>query len=108
MRSEWSAQRARRVGICAVLAIHVPNQGIHTRAGRRSWRRGWTTCLIQSPSGLEMALIMYNPKITEMEVRRWPDRRPRRSGGETGMEDREGDEQRDRLMARRCKRIRQI
>ena len=30
MRSEWSAQRARRVSICAVLAMHVPNLGIHT------------------------------------------------------------------------------
>ena len=57
---------------------------------------------------VEMALIRYNPKITEMEVRRRPDWRPRRSGGETGMEDREGDEQRDRLMARRRERIRQI
>ena len=57
---------------------------------------------------VEMALIRYNPKITEMEVRRRPDWRPRRSGGETGMEDREGDERRDRLMARRRKRIRQI
>ena len=57
---------------------------------------------------LEMALIRYNPKITEMEVRRRPDWRPRRSGGETGMQDREGDEQRERLMARRRKRIRQI
>ena len=57
---------------------------------------------------VEMALIRYNPKITEMEVRRRPDWRPRRSGGETGMEDREGDEQRDRLMACRGKRIRRI
>ena len=57
---------------------------------------------------VEMALIRYNPKITEMEVRRRPDWRPRRSGGETGMEDREGEEQRDRLMARRPRRIRQI
>ena len=55
-----------------------------------------------------MALIRYNPKNTEMEVRRRPDWRPRRSGGETGMEDREGEEQRDRLMARRRRRIRQI
>ena len=30
MRCEWSAQRARRVRICAVLAMHVPNGGIHT------------------------------------------------------------------------------
>ena len=57
---------------------------------------------------VEMALIRYNPKITEMEGRRRPDWRPRRSGGETGIEDREGDEQRDRLIQRRRKRIRQI
>ena len=57
---------------------------------------------------VEMAVIRYNPKITEMEVRRRPDWRPRRSGGETGMEDREGDKQRDRLMAHRRKGIRQI
>ena len=30
MRSEWSAQHARRVSMCAVLAMHVPNSGIHT------------------------------------------------------------------------------
>ena len=57
---------------------------------------------------VEMALIRYNRKITEMVVRRRPDWRPRRSGGETGMEDREGDKQRERLMARRRKRIWQI
>ena len=57
---------------------------------------------------VEMALIRYNPEITEMEVRRRPDWRPRRSGGETGMEDREGEERRDRLMARRQRSIRQI
>ena len=57
---------------------------------------------------VEMALIRYNPQITEMEVRRRPDWRPRRSGGETGMGDRERDEQRDRMMARRRRRIRQI
>ena len=57
---------------------------------------------------VEMALIRYNPKITEMEVRRRPDWRPRRSGGETGMQDREGEEQRDRVMARRRRRIWQI
>ena len=57
---------------------------------------------------VEMALIRYNPKITEMEVRRRPDWRPRRSGGETKMEDREGEERRDCLMARRRRRIRQI
>ena len=57
---------------------------------------------------VEMGLIRYNPKITEMKVRRRSDWRPRRSGRETGMEDREGDEQRDRLMAPRRKRFRQI
>ena len=57
---------------------------------------------------VEMALIRYNPKITEMEVRRRPDWRPRRSGRETGMEDRERDKRRDRLKARRRRRIRQI
>ena len=30
MRKEWSTQRARRVKICAVLAMHVPNLGSHT------------------------------------------------------------------------------
>ena len=30
MRSEWSTQRARRVRVCAVLAMRVPNSGIHT------------------------------------------------------------------------------
>ena len=57
---------------------------------------------------VEMALIRYNPKLTEMEVRKQPDWRPRRSGGEAGVEDGEGEEQRERLMARRRRRIRQI
>ena len=57
---------------------------------------------------VEMALISYNPKITEVRVRRRPDWRPRRSGGETEMGDRAREERRDRLMARRRKRIRQI
>ena len=30
MRSEWSEQRARRVRMYVVLAMHVPNSGIHT------------------------------------------------------------------------------
>ena len=30
MFDEWSTQRARRVRICAMLAMHVPNLGIHT------------------------------------------------------------------------------
>ena len=33
MLDEWSTQRARRVRVCAVLAMHVPNLGIH-----RLWR----------------------------------------------------------------------
>ena len=57
---------------------------------------------------VEMALIRYNPIIKEMEVRKQPDWRPRRSGGETGVEDRGGEEQRERLMARRRRSIRQI
>ena len=56
---------------------------------------------------VEMALIRYNPKITEMEVRKQPDWRPRRSGGETEVEEREVEEQRERVMARRRRRIRQ-
>ena len=51
-----------------------------------------------------MSLIRYNPKITEMEVRKQPDWRPRRSEGETEVEEREGGEQRERLMARRQER----
>ena len=57
---------------------------------------------------VKMTLIRYNPKITEMEVRKQPDWRPRRSEEETEVEEREGEEQRERLMARRRKRIRQI
>ena len=30
MLDEWSTQRARRVRVCAVLAMHVPSLGIHT------------------------------------------------------------------------------
>ena len=55
-----------------------------------------------------MTLIRYNPQITEMEVQKQPDRRPRRSEAETEVEEREGEEQRERLMAHRRKRIRQI
>ena len=57
---------------------------------------------------VEMALIRYNPKITEMEVRKQPDWRQRRSGGETEVDGRGGEEQRERLMARRLRRIRQV
>ena len=30
MSDKWSTQRARRVRVCAVLKIYVPNLGIHT------------------------------------------------------------------------------
>ena len=30
MLDEWSTQRARRVRVCTVLGMHVPNLGIHT------------------------------------------------------------------------------
>ena len=39
---------------------------------------------------VEMALIRYNPQITEMEVRKQPDWRPRRSEAGEEMEEREG------------------
>ena len=58
--------------------------------------------------GVEMALIKYSPQIKEMEVRTQPDWRQRRSQGERDVEEREGEEQRERLMPRRRKRIRQI
>ena len=57
---------------------------------------------------VEMALIRYNPQITEMEVRTQPDWRQRRSEGERDVEEQEGEKQRERLMARIRKRIRQI
>ena len=55
-----------------------------------------------------IGLIRYNPRITEMEVRKQPDWRPRGLDGEPDVEEREGEEQRERLMACRRKRIRQI
>ena len=30
MCNEWSTQTARRVSVCAVLAMHMPNLDIHT------------------------------------------------------------------------------
>ena len=30
MPSKWSTQRARKVSVCTVLGMHVPNSGIHT------------------------------------------------------------------------------
>ena len=57
---------------------------------------------------VEMALIRYNPRITGMEVRKQPNWRPRRSEGETEVEKRWVEEQRERLMARGRRGIRQI
>ena len=57
---------------------------------------------------VEMALITYNPQITEMEVRTQPDWRQRQLEGAREVEEREREEQRERLMARRRRRIRQI
>ena len=57
---------------------------------------------------VEIALIRYNPRITEMEVQKQPDCRPRGWEGETEVEQKEGEEQRERLMARRRRRIRHI
>ena len=57
---------------------------------------------------VKMSLIRYNPKITEMKVQRQPDWQLRRPEGEIEVEEREGEEQRERLMACGRKRIRQI
>ena len=57
---------------------------------------------------VEMALIRYNPQITEIEVQTQPDWRQRQSQGAREVEEREGEEQRERLMERRRERIRQI
>ena len=57
---------------------------------------------------VEMLLIRYHPQITEMELQKQPDWPPRRSEGEKEVEEREGEEQRERLMARRRKGIQQI
>ena len=39
MLDKWSTQRARGVRVCAVLAKHVPNPGIHTL-----WRFPCASC----------------------------------------------------------------
>ena len=33
MFDEWSTQRAQGARVCSVLAMHVPNLGIHTSRG---------------------------------------------------------------------------
>ena len=57
---------------------------------------------------VEMALIMYNPQVTTMEVRPQPDWRLRQSEEAGEEEGQVGDEQRERLMARRWKKERQV
>ena len=57
---------------------------------------------------VEMALIRYNPQIRGMKVRKQPNWRPRRSEGETEINGRRGEEQREHLMARRRNGIRHI
>ena len=52
---------------------------------------------------VEMALIRNNPQITGIEVRKQPDWQQRRSEAEREVEEREGGEQTERLMARRQK-----
>ena len=42
--------------------------------------------------GVEIALIRYNPQITEMEMRTQPDWRQRRSEGEKDVKERDGEE----------------
>ena len=57
---------------------------------------------------VEMALIRYNPQVNMMEVRPQPGWRLRQSEGTRDEEEQEGDEQRERLMARRRKGVWQI
>ena len=52
---------------------------------------------------VEMALIRYNPQITGMKGRKQPDWRPRQSEGEKEVEERGGEEQRERLIAPQTK-----
>ena len=56
----------------------------------------------------EMALVRYNAQVTMMEVRPQPDWRLWQSEGARDEEEQEGHEQRERLMARSRKGVRQI
>ena len=55
-----------------------------------------------------MALIRYRRQVTRMEVRPQPDWRLQQSEEQRDEEGQVGDEQRERLMARRRKRVRQV
>ena len=57
---------------------------------------------------VEMAFIRHNPQVTEIEVRPQPHWRLQQSEGARDDKEQEGDEQRERLMARRRKGIRLI
>ena len=57
---------------------------------------------------VKMALIRYNPQITDMEVQTQPNWRQGQLEGAREVEEREGEEQRERVMARRRKRSWQI
>ena len=54
---------------------------------------------------VKMAVIRYNPQVKMMEVRPQPDSWLRQSEGARDEGEQEGDEQRERLMARRRKRV---
>ena len=55
-----------------------------------------------------MSLIRYNPQVTMMELRPQPEWQLRQSQGAQDEEEQEGNIQRERLMARRQKRARQV
>ena len=55
-----------------------------------------------------MKLIRYNPQVTMMEVRPQPDWRLRQSDEVGDEEEQAGEEQRNRLVARRRKRVPQV
>ena len=57
---------------------------------------------------IEMALIRYSSHVKVMEVRPQPDWRLRQTEGADGEAGDAVDEQKERLMARRRKRIRQV
>ena len=57
---------------------------------------------------VEMALTRYGPHVTTMEVRPHPDWRSMQAEGAEEAAGNSADEQRERLMARRRKRIRQV
>ena len=55
-----------------------------------------------------MTLIKDNPEVATMDVRPKPEWRPRQSEGAGDEAGQAGDEQRERLIVRRRKRVRQV